>query len=195
MNEGLKKARNELVARMDSDDICKPNRCEKQLKEFEKDKELSICGCNIDEFKGDISNITGQRVVPEKNEDIYNFGKRRSPFNHPTVIYKKSKVLENNGYSDLRRNQDIDLFGRMIFAGCKAYNIQESLLWFRANDNLAKRRKSWENTKSYIKTIKKFWKSGYSSFTDYAVVLLGQMCVFIIPSRFQLIVYKKILRK
>lgn len=195
LNEGLKVSRNELVARMDSDDICKPQRCEEQLKQFESDNELVICGSNIDEFNGEINNITGHRIVPENLKEIYEFSKRRSAFNHPTVMYKKSKVLENNGYSNLRRNQDVDLFGRMIFSGCKAYNVQDSLLWFRSDDALAKRRKSWENSKSYIETIKKFWKMGFSSFNDYLFVLIGQTGMFLMPVRLQQLLYKKFLRK
>lgn len=195
LNEGLKVARNELVARMDSDDICKPQRCERQLQEFEKDEELVICGSNIDEFNGEIENVTGHRVVPEKIEEIYEFSKRRSAFNHPTVMYKKNKVLENGGYSNLRRNQDVDLFGRMIFAGCKAYNIQDSLLWFRSDDELAKRRKSWENSKSYIGTIKRFWKMGFSSFKDYLIVFVSQTGMFLMPVKLQHFIYKKFLRK
>lgn len=195
LNEGLKVARNELVARMDSDDICKPQRCERQLQEFEKDEKLVICGSNIDEFNGEIENVTGHRVVPEKIEEIYEFSKRRSAFNHPTVMYKKSKVLENGGYSNLRRNQDVDLFGRLIFAGCKAYNVQESLLWFRSDDELAKRRKSWENSKSYIETIKRFWKMGFSSYKDYLIVLIGQTGMFLMPIKLQHFFYRKFLRK
>ena len=194
LNEGLKAAKNDLVARMDSDDICKVDRCKIQLSKFANDKKLVICGSNIDEFNGDINNITGHRVVPEKMKDIYDFSKRRSAFNHPTVMYKKSKVLENNGYSNLKRNQDVDLFGRMIFAGCKAYNIQDSLLWFRSDDDLAKRRRSWENTKSYIGTIRKFWKMGFSSFTDYFTVLVGQTVMFLMPVKVQHFIYKKFLR-
>ena len=72
---------------------------------IKKDEELVICGSNIDEFNGEKENVTGHRVVPEKIEEIYEFSKRRSAFNHPTVMYKKSKVLENGGYSNLRRNK------------------------------------------------------------------------------------------
>ena len=42
LNYGLEHCKNELVARMDTDDIAKPNRCEKQLMAFEKDQDLSI---------------------------------------------------------------------------------------------------------------------------------------------------------
>lgn len=195
LNNGLNACKNELVARMDTDDISKKDRCQKQLELFDKKPELSIVGAWVDEFYISTNEIVSTRVVPSKHEEIYNFAKRRSAFNHPVVMYKKSKVLENNGYSNLRRNQDVDLFGRMLFAGCKAENIEESLLFFRSNDDLAKRRKSWENTKSYIDTIKKFWKMGYSSFLDYLIVAIAQTGMFIMPVKLQHWVYKKFLRK
>lgn len=141
LNAGLKECRNELVARMDTDDCSKPERCEKQLARFLEKPYLSIVGSHIDEFVDDISNVISQRIVPTTSDDIYNFAKKRSAFNHPTVMYSKTAVLENNGYSDLKRNQDVDLFGRMQFEGYKAENIDEALLWFRSSDELAKRRK------------------------------------------------------
>ena len=195
LNEGLKVCRNELVARMDTDDISKPDRCEKQLRRFEEKPELAIVGSHIDEFVGTPDNIISQRKVPLTSEAIYNFAKKRSAFNHPAVMYRKSAVMAGGGYSDLKRNQDVDLFGRMLFKGYKAENIDEALLWFRSSDELAARRKSWENTKSYIDTIKKFWKMGYSSFADYAKVAVAQTGMFILPASMQNWVYKKFLRK
>ena len=195
LNLGLKNCKNELVARMDTDDISFPNRCEKQLELFKNDKDLVIVGTAIDEFYDNPEEIISSRVVPDKHERIYEFMKRRSAFNHPTVMYKKSKVLEHGGYADLKRNQDVDLFGRMIFSGCKASNLSESLLLFRSNKDLAKRRKSWENTKSYINVIKSFWKMGYSSISDYIIVSLGQSIMFICPTSVQNWMYKKFLRK
>lgn len=195
LNKGIEISRNELIARMDSDDISRPNRCEKQLKRFEEKPGLSIVGSYIDEFKDTIENIISMRKVPRTTEEIYEFAKRRSAFNHPTVMYKKSEILKQNGYANLRRNQDVDLFGRMMFAGCKAENIDEALVLFRTNDDLAKRRKSWENTKSYINTIKKFWKIGYSSFNDYIVVAIAQIGMYIMPVKLQYLIYKIFLRR
>lgn len=195
LNYGLKHCKNELVARMDTDDIAKRNRCEKQVEVFEKYPYLSIVGSAVDEFCGTPDNVTGRRVVPSNPKKIYEFAKRRSAFNHPSVMYRKSKVLEYKGYSDLRRNQDVDLFGRMLYGGCKAANFEESLLWFRSDDNLCKRRKSWENTKSYIQTIKKFWKMGYSGFSDYVMVAGAQTLMFVMPISIQNWLYKTFLRK
>lgn len=195
LNVGLKECRNELVARMDTDDCSKPERCEKQLERFLAKPYLTIVGSHIDEFVNDTSNVISQRIVPTTSEEIYNFAKKRSAFNHPAVMYSKTAVLENKGYADLKRNQDVDLFGRMQFEGYKAENIDESLLWFRSSDELAKRRKSWQNTWSYISTIRRFWKMGYSSFIDYLMVGIAQVGMFLLPTKVQSYVYKKFLRK
>ena len=195
LNIGLKECRNELVARMDTDDCSKPERCEKQLQRFLEKPYLAIVGSHIDEFVDDISNVISQRIVPTTSEEIYKFAKKRSAFNHPTVMYSKTSVLENNGYADLKRNQDVDLFGRMQFNGYKAENIDEALLWFRSSDELAKRRKSWQNTWSYIATIREFWEMGYSSFIDYAIVGIAQTGMYLMPIKLQNYIYKNFLRK
>lgn len=195
LNIGLKACQNELVARMDTDDISKPDRCEKQLKKFEQRPELAIVGAWVDEFFLSPDQVLSTRVVPVDSDAIYHFAKRRSAFNHPVVMYKKSKVLEQGGYSDMRRNQDIDLFGRMLYAGNKAENIGEALLWFRSNNDLANRRKSWENTWSYIDTILRFWKMGYSSFVDFAMVAVAQTGIYLMPVKTQQWVYETFLRK
>ena len=195
LNRGLKECRNELVARMDTDDISKPDRCEKQLERFKEKPELAIIGSHIDEFVGTPDNVISQRRVPISSKVIYEYAKKRSAFNHPTIIYKKSAVLMEGGYSALRRNQDVDLFGRMLFQGYKAENIDEALLWFRCSDELAARRKSWENTRSYIVTIKEFWKMGYSSFSDYVLVAVAQTGMYLMPVGVQNWVYKRFLRK
>lgn len=195
LNVGLKECKNELVARMDTDDISKLDRCEKQLTVFDENPELSIVGAYVDEFSDNPEKIVTTRTVPVTNDEIFQFAKKRSAFNHPVVMYRKSSVLAFGGYANLRRNQDVDLFGRMLFGGCKAQNVPESLLLFRSNNDLAKRRKSWENTKSYIETIGNFHKMGYSSFKDYAVVAIAQTGVFLMPAFLQHLVYKLFLRK
>ena len=71
------------------------------------------------------------------------FSRRRSPFNHLTVMYKKSAVLNCGGYPDILRKEDIDLFVRMLHSGCISMNIPEPLLLFRSNKDCYKRRKTW----------------------------------------------------
>ena len=95
LNEGIKYCKNEIVARMDSDDFSKPNRIETQLKAMDETG-ADIVGTNVFEFVGDITRLTGERSLPEYDEEIREFAKSRSPFNHPSVIFKKSAFVFNS---------------------------------------------------------------------------------------------------
>ena len=178
---GLKESKNELVARMDADDISLPTRCEKLLTLFDVNENLAIAGTNIDEFYDDPCNVVSSRIVPSDYESICKFMRRRSPFNHPTVMFKKSEVIRCGGYGKMRRKQDLDLFARMINMGCYALNINESLLLFRSNEGNYKRRKSWEYCKSYIDVERENYRRGYCSFWDLTVVTVGQVVMHIAP--------------
>ncbi|MBQ6052005.1 MAG: glycosyltransferase [Clostridia bacterium] len=178
---GLTECRNDLVARMDADDISLPGRCEELLELFEKNKNLGLAGTNIDEFYDDPSNIVSSRIVPSDYESICKFMRRRSPFNHPTVMFRKSEVLRCGGYGKMRRKQDLDLFARMINMGVYALNINKSLLLFRSNEDNYKRRKSWEYCKSYIEVERENYKRGYCSLWDLTVVSVGQIIMYIAP--------------
>lgn len=195
LNYGLEKCRNELVARMDTDDISVKNRCKIQLETFNKNPNLHIVGSFIDEFQDNYKTIVSSRTVPTSHEDILRFSRRRNPFNHPTVMYKKSEVLRNGGYGDYRRNQDLDLFVRMLHNGSKSKNIGQSLVLFRANEENLKRRKSWIKCKSYIGMIYNFWRKGYSNFSDLIAVTISQIIVFLAPKWFLKWISSQFLRK
>lgn len=194
LNEGLKACRNELVARMDTDDISLPERCELQLNEFEAKQDLVISGTNIDEFYDSPDNIVSSRVVPSTHQEILRFGRRRNPFNHPTVMYKRSVILKMGGYKDFRRNQDLDLFIHIINAGYESSNLSKSLLLFRANSDNLKRRKSWTKCSSYIQMIYSFWRKGYSGLNDLIIVTLSQTIIFIAPIKLLEMLSDKYLR-
>jgi glycosyltransferase involved in cell wall biosynthesis len=195
LNEGLKVCRYNLVARMDTDDISLLDRCEKQLKVFDKNPEIAIVGTNTDEFYDTPTNIITSREVPESHDEIMKFSKRRSPFNHPTVMYKKEVITKLGGYSDLRRNQDYELFVRLLNSGYKSRNINESLLLFRANKENDKRRKSWERVKLDISLRYRFWKMGYHGFLDFLFSSIGLLTLYFSPVVLFNLLSSKFLRK
>ena len=195
LNEGIKNCRNELIARMDADDYSMPNRCELQIEEFRKNPKLSIIGCPADEFINKIDNIVGCRNVPIDNQDIYKFARRRDPFNHPTVMYKKSEVQKAGYYSDYRKNQDTDLWIKMLSNGVECKNLEEHVFRFRFDENTYKKRKNWLNTKILIKIRYLAWKSGFNSFWDFSIVAGTQLMMFVLPVGFQKFMYKNILRR
>ncbi len=195
LNEGLKVCKNELVARMDADDISLPTRCQKQLEMFEKYPDLDIVGCPVKEFIDTTDNIIGKRDVPLSNEEIHRYNRRRDPFNHPTVMYRKSKVMLFGPYGNYRKNQDTDLWLKMLSNGCKGANLPEYLLLFRFDENTYKKRKSWINTKNLISIRYRAFKQGWICFTDFAVVAVVQLGMYVLPASVQKFLYKKVLHK
>lgn len=195
LNEGIKVVRNELIARMDSDDYSMPERCKLQVKEFEKNPNLDIIGCPVKEFVDTIDNVVGVRNVPLTNLEIHKYAKKRDPFNHPTVMYKKSAVLRVGGYSDYRKNQDTDLWIKMLSNGAEGMNLKEAEFRFRFDEGTYKKRKSWINTKILIEIRWKAFKNGFNSFGEFLLVAITQLGVFILPTNFQKFLYKKLLRR
>ena len=194
LNAGIKVCKNELIARMDSDDYSLPKRCEKQLQAFMKNEKLDIVGLQVKEFDGNIQNIIGERKVPLTNDQIYKYAKTRDPFNHPTVMYRKSKLLEVGMYGNYRKNQDTDLWIKLLQSNAKCLNLNDDLFRFRFDHNTYKKRKNWLNTKLLIEIRHKAYKDGFCSFYDYIKVLIAQIGIFIIPLCVQEIIYRKLLR-
>lgn len=194
LNYGISASRNELIARMDSDDISLSNRCYQELKEFEKNEKLTIVGGQINEFIEMPDNIVGARKVPLEYDEIKTFAKRRSPFNHPTVMYKKSKVIECGGYSEYGRKEDLDLFIRMINEGYYAKNLDEVLLLYRTSKENLQRRKNWINCSEYIAVMYKFYKMKYIGTLDLCYVIFGQLVMFIMPEYIVNILSNRFLR-
>ena len=195
LNHGLQECRNELVARMDADDISLPERCEKELKKFEENPELMICGCNIDEFYKTPENVRTSRVVPSDYKAILKFMRLRQPFNHPTVIYKKSKVIEAGGYLPLRRKEDFDLFSRMLVNGNYAENIDESLYLYRCNEDNYARRKSWLNYKNAIYVYSRHLKRKGCNIVDFCIIVAAETFFLFLPNKLMKKLSDKILRK
>lgn len=194
LNNGILQCKNELIARMDSDDISTPDRIEKQLKAFAENR-ADIVGANIIEFTGDIANTGNRREVPELNDDIIMFAKKRSPFNHPSVMYKKSAVVNAGFYEDYRFFEDYNLWTTMLIKGYKGYNVQETLLYMRAGADMYKRRGGF----GYIKCIFRFKnhlrKTGFISTTAFVIGAFGHAVVSIVPNGLRTAIYSKILRK
>lgn len=191
---GLSHCRNDLVARMDSDDISLPDRCEKQLRVFKENPALDIVSGTIAEFKDSRENIVSRRVVPETQEAIKKQMRTRSAFNHPAVMYRKSKVLDCGGYEAFYRKQDHILFSRMLNKGCNAYNMRDVLVYVRADENQFRRKKSWLNCKSYIIAEWILLRRKECSFFDFLYVVAAQGFFFITPIQIIEYVTKKYLR-
>lgn len=204
-NEGLGNAlriaveasSNELIARMDSDDISVPDRFEKQLRCFEQDDSLSILGGNISEFIGDESNIVGRRIVPTDDKEIRKYLKKRCPFNHVTVMFKKSEVLKVGNYHDwFWNNEDYYLWIRMYEAGCHFGNLPDTLVNVRVGTDMYKRRGGKKYFKSETALQKYMLDKKIIGASRYAFNVTVRFIIQVImPNSVRGFVFKKFARK
>ena len=148
LREGTAYCKNELIARIDTDDVNVLDRCEKQVAFFSEHPETDVVGSNMPEFIGAIDNVVAIRDVPETHEEICAYLKKRCPFNHSTVMMKKSALEKAGGYLDWHFNEDSYLWVRMYLSGAKFYNIQENLVYFRTGEDMYRRRGGYKYFKS-----------------------------------------------
>ncbi len=196
LNLGVRAASNELIARMDTDDISVPQRFEKQLEEFNLKPNVDVMGGQVLEFEGDTSMPTGKRTVPTSNEEIALFLKKRNAFNHPTVMFKKSSVINAGNYSDRHYVEDYDLWLRMLKNGSRFENLPETLVYMRVNGDTYSRRGGVE----YFRSLKKLEKDklvmSIISLPQYLgnVIVRYVQCV-LLRGRMRKLIYRRILRK
>ena len=193
LNIGLENCSYELVARMDGDDISKPERFKEQIGIFKNNPDLDICGSWIDEFQMKDKELEVQsiRKVPETNNEIYQKLKFVCAFNHPTVMYKKSKVLEAGSYLQTFALEDYYLWVRLAVNKCKMYNIQKSLIYFRITDGTAKRRGGIKLLKSDLKFQKHLLEEKFINKKEYLKNIFIYGIYRIIPWKTRKILQKR----
>lgn len=167
LNRGLAVCKNELIARMDTDDISKPERCEKQLKMFLENPDLDVVGTNIAEFIDNSQVVCSVREVPSAHEEICEFLKKRCPFNHMTVMFKKASVISADGYLDWHFNEDYYLWVRMFLNGSRFANINENLVSVRVGKDMFARRGGYKYYKSEKNLFKYMYKHKLISWFAY----------------------------
>lgn len=195
LNAGIKECKNELVARMDSDDISRSDRCEKQLAVFREHPEVSVVSGSVEEFTASTAEIEARRVLPEKQGQILEFAKKRNPFNHPCVMYKKSAVEAAGGYQDFYLLEDYYLWIRMLQKGSIGYNLQEPLLWMRAGSEMYQRRAGWKYAKSQKALFKYMKDRGFISGSQYLKSAFVRGCSSITPNWLREFMFKTVMRK
>lgn len=194
LNAGIKACRHELVARMDSDDISRPDRCERQLKAFADHPELSLVSGTVEEFSDSIEHVYASRRVPAHQAEILAFAKQRNPFNHPCIMYKKSHVEAAGGYQDFFLLEDYYLWIRMLQQGMQGQNIQEPLLWMRGGSAMYKRRGGWKYVKSQYALLRYMYATGFIGLVDFLSSVFARAGAAIIPNGLRELLFQQLMR-
>ena len=76
-----------------------------------------IVGSGLLEFGASVDDVVGRRTPPTDPDEIRRVIRFRDPFNHPTVVYRRSAVQAAGGYTDMALMEDYLLFARMVDGG------------------------------------------------------------------------------
>ncbi|MDR7078834.1 glycosyltransferase involved in cell wall biosynthesis [Neobacillus niacini] len=192
---GIKECRYDVIARMDSDDICHPERFEKQINFLKNNPDVKVLGSWIAEFEEGPDKIESIRKVPSTYEEIREYAKTRCPLNHMTVVYYKEAVLKAGSYQTLMWNEDYFLWGRMLNSNIKFMNIPEALVYARAGADMFNRRGGLKYFNKEVELQKKFLKMQFIDKQTFIKNVITRGTVRILPNSIRGFIYKKLLRR
>ncbi|MFN2275016.1 MAG: glycosyltransferase [Anaerolineales bacterium] len=136
LNAGLAACRAALVARMDADDRCHPERLERQVEQMRAHPELALVGSLVEGFPVDDVRGGFQAYIEWLNHLVDHESIAReifieSPFAHPSVMFRKRWVAQVGGYVERGWPEDYDLWLRLYLAGAHFAKVPEVLLYWR----------------------------------------------------------------
>ena len=192
---GLDACTNELVAIMDADDICFPDRFEKQIDAFRKYADSDIIGGMITEFIDTPENVVGKRIVPQTDEGIKDYMKRRCPMNLVTVMFRKSSINAVGGFIDWYCEEDYYLWLRMALANMSFRNVKDVLVNVRVGKEMYQRRGGLKYFESEAKLQSYMLKHKIISFSRYVVNVSERLILQVLmPNRLRGYIFQKFAR-
>lgn len=145
LNEAIENSSFEYVARIDPDDVSHAQRFKQQLAFLESNKDVDVLGCAAQ--KG-----SKVRIYPTSHGEIANAMRLANVIAHPTVVAKKSVLMNGGGYPNILKSQDYLFWLRLIKAGFKFANLPDVLVEL-GQDGLATRR-GFKYYKSEVAVLK-----------------------------------------
>jgi glycosyltransferase involved in cell wall biosynthesis len=193
---GIMECRNEWIARMDADDLSEKNRFFKQINFLNVHSNIDVLGCAVEEFLNQPHDSGIVRKMPVTHNEIIKFSKLRSPVNHPSCIFRKSKVLLAGNYNTENRMEDYWLFVRMLAVGCVFHNLDECLYSFRVGENMdmLRRRSGYKYAKEDFRFAIMAKKINYFSLMDTLKFILVKVPIRLMPLPVISMIYRRFLR-
>lgn len=186
---GLAACHYDVVARMDADDISLAHRFERQLPLIAQGFEL--VGSAMLEYEHDPNAPVGERVPPESQAEIYRHVTYHNPFNHPTMVYRKSAILRAGGYEPFGPTEDYWLVARCIAAGLRMRNVLEPLLLYRVSTSMYGRRGGWSMYSYEMKLQRFLLKNHLTSLPRFLFNVIAKFVFRLAPSKLRRLVTRR----
>ncbi|SIQ14088.1 Glycosyl transferase family 2 [Aeromonas sp. RU39B] len=194
LNMGIEYCKYPWIARFDSDDICAVSRFVLQREYIKNNPSVDILGGWVDEFVSDVANPYALKKVPSLPADIHRYSKRRNPFNHMTVVFRKSFIQSIGGYRACYLYEDYDLWMRAMAAGAIVANIPSVLVHARVGNGMIERRGGAKYLLSEQQALYSFFKCGYLTFQEYSLSAMIRFFSRLLPKNARRLFYRHLLR-
>lgn len=191
LDAGLAASSHEIVARMDADDLSVPERFARQVPLIEAGAD--IVGSGLLEFGDSVEDVVGRRTPPTDPDEIRRVVRFRDPFNHPTVVYRRSAVLAAGGYTDMALLEDYLLFTRMVEGGAVPANLAEPLVHYRVGAGAYARRGGTALLRSELRLQRRFRELGITSRTEYLRNVVVRGGYRLVPEGVRKVAYRRLL--
>ncbi len=191
LDQGMAACAHDIVARMDADDIALPQRFAIQVPLVEGG--VDLVGSALLEFGSGPDDIVGRRTPPIDPAEIVRYARFHQPFNHPTVVYRRSAVQAVGGYRHLALMEDYLLFARMIADGATVANVAEPLVLYRVGDGAYARRGGVTLLKSEWALQRKLRVMGFTSRTQFVRNVVVRGGYRLVPEGLRTMAYRRLI--
>lgn len=193
LDVGMAACRFDIIARMDADDISLPERFSQQLNSIRSG--LDLVGSGMFEFADEIGTVIGRRVPPTGQDNISRYARFADPFNHPTVMYRRSAVDKAGGYIDVGLMEDYWLFARMIHTGARVDNLPEPLVMYRVGDGAYARRGGLAQLKAELRLQREFRKVRFTTWAQGLRNVVVRGGYRLVPVGIRRIAYRRLIAR
>jgi glycosyltransferase involved in cell wall biosynthesis len=193
LDQGMAACAHDIVARMDADDIALPHRFETQVPLVEGG--VDLVGSALLEFGSGPEDIVGRRVPPIAPDEIVRYSRFHQPFNHPTVVYRRSAVQAAGGYRHLAMMEDYLLFAKMIGQGATVANVAEPLVLYRIGAGAYARRGGVDVLKSEVALQRRLYEMGFTSRPQLVRNIMVRGGYRLVPEPLRRVAYRKLIAR
>ena len=189
----IQQATKDIIAVMDSDDICADERFQRQISML-KNNNLDIVGGYIEEFDLIPRDNPRIRSVAVSHNALVKRARWRNPMNHVTIMFRKSAYMVVGGYKAIRYVEDYDLFYRMIISGARFENIPENLVYVRCGKKVLGRRVGFAYLRSELLLFNIMRRNKFINNTQWMLNVCIRVFARTMPTFLLGYVYKVFLR-
>ena len=196
LRDGLNTCHNELIARVDSDDWSVPTRFERQIEFLHAESNISVLGGWLKEWyqhKGAL--VSAIRRAPLQHHSIKSTAKFRNPINHPTVMFRKSHVLDCGSYESCNLFEDYFLWAKLLTRGYTLRNIPEVFVETDVDSEYFRRRGGLSYIKDETNLTRKLVNIGFLNQFEACIFFLSRSPIRFAPVAVREQIYRALLRK